>query len=85
MNIMLLTVNHTGTQSKKKGKATPSKKTKPKKTGPKKKGKTLRENEMELNNDFAEKIFVKDDGIFCCKNCPKFATSSFQATPVPSA
>ena len=35
----------------------------------------LRENELEINNAFADKIVVKEDGTFHCKNCPTFATS----------
>ena len=30
---------------------------------------------MELNSAFAEKISVREDGGFSCKNCPNFATS----------
>ena len=53
----------------------PTKKSKLRKAAPKKKGKTLREDEMELNNLFDEKIVVKADNSFYCKDCPGFVTS----------
>ena len=40
-----------------------------------KKTMTLRENELEVNDAFADKIVVKEDGNFHCKNCPTFITS----------
>ena len=51
------------------------KKALPKKSVKSKKGKTLRESELEVNEAFAEKILVKDDGTFHCKSCPLFVTS----------
>ena len=50
-------------------------KSKNKKTAPKKKGKSLREDEMGLNDAFAEKIVFQDDETFHCKSCPNFVTS----------
>ena len=63
-------------KKKKKGKdANPVKKSKVKKAAPRKRGKTLREDEMELNSLFAEKIVVQADESFHCKDCPGFVTS----------
>ena len=47
-----------------------------KKIAPKKKPKkTLRDDELELNRAFAEKITMRVDNSFTCKDCPKFVTS----------
>ena len=54
----------------------PAKKSKVMKAALKKKGKTLREDEMELNSLFDEKIVVKADNFFYCKDCPGFVTSA---------
>ena len=44
--------------------------------GKKRMKKTLRENELEVNQAFAEKIILmENDGSFHCKDCPTFVTS----------
>ena len=50
------------------------KKVSEKRLGKSKKSKTLRESEMEVNEAFSEKMIVKDDGSFHCKECPLFVT-----------
>ena len=58
-----------------KPKAKPSKKTKSKTSGRNKRSKTLRENELDVNAAFAEKIEINDDNTFHCKCCQVFVTS----------
>lgn len=65
--------NEKATQPKPKG--NPSKKIKSKNSGRNKRSKTLRENELDVNAAFAEKIEIKDDNTFLCKCCQVFITS----------
>ena len=59
----------------KKKPTTVTKKSKKKTSAPRKRGKSLREDQMELDSAFAEKIVMKNDNEFHCKDCPIFVTS----------
>ena len=62
------------TTSKKIVKTVPNKTKKKKKAEPKKKGKTLREDQMELDKAFADKIVGTNEDSYRCKDCPDFVT-----------
>ena len=62
------------TTSKKKVKPVLKKTNKKKKAEPKKRGKTLREDQMELDKAFSDKIVGTDEDSYRCKDCPDFVT-----------